>query len=203
MSWAEKFIARWDTVPRIGRGRTQTWGPACCCYYHNCVLREQKKSNRPPLPTVASAGRDPDILQFCGRLDARTVNIAGRRCRLLCRPQGVLSKPPILGTHTRADREYRRSALQTFHRAPAPPLPRWIISRLSVVDCLGEHPETHSFRSVPGVHHRRLLRGPAFVAAQCPPDPRELSDALTLSSAVGADSVVKQSSNAKGTRCQF
>ena len=46
-------------------------------FNHKCVLREQKKRHRPPLPAVASAGRDPDILQFCGRSQARTQDIMG------------------------------------------------------------------------------------------------------------------------------
>ena len=34
---------------------------AFCCSNHNCVLREQKKRHRHPLPTIASAGGDPLI----------------------------------------------------------------------------------------------------------------------------------------------
>ncbi len=34
-------------------------GPCLCCSHHNFVFCGQKKSHRPPLPTVASAGRDP------------------------------------------------------------------------------------------------------------------------------------------------
>lgn len=41
--------------------RTQTWGLTFCCSNQNCVLCEQKRCHRPPLPTVASAGRDPLI----------------------------------------------------------------------------------------------------------------------------------------------
>ena len=43
---------------------------------------------------------------------------------------------------------------------PHRPLPRRRIFRRHVVDCLGESLETHSLRSVPRIHHRRVLGGP-------------------------------------------
>ena len=103
--------------------------PVVVVFNHNCVLREQKKRHRPPLPTVASAGWDPDIRQFCGRTRVRVQGI-------VVRASTRFHPPPRTGPHR--------------------PLPRWITSRRHVVDCLGESLETHSLRSVPRAHHRRL-----------------------------------------------
>ena len=87
-------------------------------FNHNCVLREQKKRHRPPLPAVASAGRDPlidpDFLNFVDVRACGTGISRGMKSR-------HSDRPPVPGPyHVLPNRAFwRLSHIATHFPVPA------------------------------------------------------------------------------------
>ena len=135
------------------------------------------------------------IAEFCGRVRVRTQDITvAVLTRFTPPPRGPAHVPAVSGKiqwegrnplrilssgEQSADlpRVHRRRYLEGPVVSRPAPTPLQTIRR-SVVDCLGEHPETHSFRDLPRVHRRRYLRGP-IVCQTHRPLPRKVPDGLT------------------------
>ena len=119
--------------PHIDRGGTQTWGACLLFFSTTSVCGVNKKS------AIDHHCRRSQVLDgtriFANFVDAHA---CGYRVSWSVRQPDFTHRPAPART------------------GPHRPLPRWITSRRHVVDCLGESLETHSLRSVPRAHHRRL-----------------------------------------------
>ena len=127
--------------------------PAFCCFHHNCKFWEQKKRHRPPLPTVASAGKDPLI-----GLAFPEISIS----RPHAHAEQVYQLGPSLqknGTHG--------AAASSFGQSPPPPssFPEGF-----VVHALKNSLETHSHRRrLPATHSAAAERTREFRTAPTSP----------------------------------